>query len=58
MEASIRSIRRLEEVLALELIENHRLDGIVYVAHEEGVYSLELFQRLHHISTAPRSIQL
>ncbi|TKW02882.1 hypothetical protein SEVIR_7G033600v4 [Setaria viridis] len=34
---------------ALELVENHRLDGIVYFAHEEGVYSLELFQRLRQI---------
>jgi hypothetical protein len=34
---------------ALELVENHRLDGIVYFAHEEGVYSLQLFQRLRHI---------
>ncbi|PAN36860.1 hypothetical protein PAHAL_7G005700 [Panicum hallii] len=34
---------------ALELVENHRLDGIVYFAHEEGVYSLDLFQRLRQI---------
>jgi hypothetical protein len=48
---------------ALELVENHRLDGIVYFAHEEGVYSLDLFQRLRQIRYAtdccyPRSIQL
>ncbi|KAL6885545.1 hypothetical protein ACP4OV_010324 [Aristida adscensionis] len=34
---------------ALELVENHRLDGIVYFADEEGVYSLPLFHRLRHI---------
>ncbi|KAL6650200.1 hypothetical protein ACP70R_009125 [Stipagrostis hirtigluma subsp. patula] len=34
---------------ALELVENHRLDGIVYFADEEGVYSLNLFQRLRQI---------
>ncbi|CAL5029070.1 unnamed protein product [Urochloa decumbens] len=34
---------------ALELVENHRLDGIVYFAHEEGVYSLDLFHRLRQI---------
>lgn len=34
---------------ALDLVENHRLDGIVYFAHEEGVYSLDLFQRLRQI---------
>uniref|UniRef100_A0A0D9W1R1 Glycosyltransferases n=1 Tax=Leersia perrieri TaxID=77586 RepID=A0A0D9W1R1_9ORYZ len=34
---------------ALEVVENHRLDGIVYFADEEGVYSLHLFHRLRHI---------
>nr|ANC33504.1 glycosyltransferase 43E [Miscanthus lutarioriparius] len=34
---------------ALELIENHRLDGIVYFADEEGVYSLDLFKRLRQV---------
>jgi putative beta-1,4-xylosyltransferase IRX9 len=34
---------------ALELVENHRLDGIVYFADEEDVYSLHLFDRLRQI---------
>ncbi|WVZ83105.1 hypothetical protein U9M48_030283 [Paspalum notatum var. saurae] len=34
---------------ALDLVDNHRLDGIVYFADEEGVYSLQLFQRLRQI---------
>lgn len=34
---------------ALDLVENHRLDAIVYFAHEEGVYSLQLFHRLRQI---------
>lgn len=34
---------------ALEVVENHRLDGIVYFADEEGVYSLQLFDRLRQI---------
>ncbi|KAF0894526.1 hypothetical protein E2562_039523 [Oryza meyeriana var. granulata] len=34
---------------ALEVVENHRLDGIVYFVDEEGVYSLPLFQRLRQI---------
>ncbi|XBI87874.1 hypothetical protein VPH35_025898 [Triticum aestivum] len=33
----------------LEVVENHRLDGVVYFADEEGVYSLPLFDRLRHI---------
>ncbi|KQJ81696.1 probable glucuronosyltransferase Os04g0103100 [Brachypodium distachyon] len=33
----------------LEVVENHRLDGIVYFADEEGVYSLQLFDRLRQI---------
>jgi hypothetical protein len=37
---------------ALELVENHRHDGIVgivYFTDEEDVYSLHLFDRLHQI---------
>uniref|UniRef100_A0ACD5Y4C3 Uncharacterized protein n=1 Tax=Avena sativa TaxID=4498 RepID=A0ACD5Y4C3_AVESA len=34
---------------ALEVVENHRLDGVVYFADEEGVYSLQLFERLRQI---------
>jgi hypothetical protein len=34
---------------ALELIENHRHDGIIYFADEEDVYSLHLFDRLRQI---------
>jgi hypothetical protein len=34
---------------ALELIENHRLDGIVYFADEEGIYSLDLFKCLRQV---------
>lgn len=33
----------------LEVVENHRLDGVVYFADEEGVYSLPLFDRLRQI---------
>jgi hypothetical protein len=33
----------------LEVVENHRLDGVVYFADEEGVYSLQLFDRLRQI---------
>lgn len=41
---------------ALELIENHRLDGIVYFADEEGVYSLDLFKRLRQVRYCPTAI--
>lgn len=34
---------------ALELLENHRIDAIVYFADEEGVYSLDLFKRLRQV---------
>ncbi|KAG8064219.1 hypothetical protein GUJ93_ZPchr0004g39636 [Zizania palustris] len=34
---------------ALEVVENHRLDGIVYFADEEGVYSLQLFDHIRQI---------
>ncbi|KAK3145376.1 hypothetical protein QOZ80_4AG0328260 [Eleusine coracana subsp. coracana] len=34
---------------ALDLVENHRLDGIVYFAQEEGVYSLQLFHQMRQI---------
>ncbi|KAH1124931.1 hypothetical protein GYH30_014535 [Glycine max] len=35
---------------ALEHIEHHRLDGIVYFADDDNVYSLELFDALRDIS--------
>uniref|UniRef100_A0A251J524 Glycosyltransferases n=1 Tax=Manihot esculenta TaxID=3983 RepID=A0A251J524_MANES len=35
---------------ALEHIEKHRLDGIVYFADDDNVYSLELFESLREIS--------
>ncbi|KAK7351533.1 hypothetical protein VNO77_11066 [Canavalia gladiata] len=35
---------------ALEHIERHRLDGIVYFADDDNVYSLELFDTLRDIS--------
>ncbi|CAN8246090.1 unnamed protein product [Cochlearia groenlandica] len=35
---------------ALEHIELHKLDGIVYFADDDNIYSLELFQSLRHIS--------
>ncbi|CAL5205294.1 unnamed protein product [Lathyrus oleraceus] len=35
---------------ALEHIEHHRLDGIVYFADDDNVYSLELFQAIRDIS--------
>lgn len=34
---------------ALEHIERHRLDGIVYFADDDNVYSLELFDALRDI---------
>ncbi|XP_048527029.1 probable glucuronosyltransferase Os04g0103100 [Triticum urartu] len=33
----------------LEVVENHLLDGVVYFADEEGIYSLPLFDRLRQI---------
>ncbi|KAL5700074.1 Pglcat2p [Ranunculus cassubicifolius] len=35
---------------ALEHIEHHKLDGIVYFADDDNVYSLELFESLKEIS--------
>ncbi|CAJ2643155.1 unnamed protein product [Trifolium pratense] len=35
---------------ALEHIEHHKLDGIVYFADDDNVYSLELFQTMRDIS--------
>ncbi|KAJ7958866.1 Glycosyltransferase [Quillaja saponaria] len=35
---------------ALEHIEHHRLDGIVYFADDDNIYSLELFEDLRDIS--------
>ncbi|GKB44060.1 probable beta-1,4-xylosyltransferase IRX9H [Tanacetum coccineum] len=35
---------------ALEHIEHHKLDGIVYFADDDNVYSLELFETLRDIS--------
>lgn len=35
---------------ALEHIERHKLDGIVYFADDDNIYSLELFQSLREIS--------
>ncbi|XP_048567151.1 uncharacterized protein LOC125547238 [Triticum urartu] len=37
----------------LEVVENHLLDGVVYFADEEGVYSLPLFDRLPQIRHLP-----
>ncbi|KAJ3679791.1 hypothetical protein LUZ60_016069 [Juncus effusus] len=34
---------------ALDLIEKHRLDGIVYFADDDNIYSLDLFDRLRQI---------
>ncbi|XP_029126329.1 probable beta-1,4-xylosyltransferase IRX9H [Cajanus cajan] len=34
---------------ALEHIERHRLDGIVFFANDDNVYSLELFDALRDI---------
>ncbi|KAI8015018.1 putative beta-1,4-xylosyltransferase IRX9H [Camellia lanceoleosa] len=35
---------------ALEHIEHHKLDGIVYFADDDNIYSLELFESLREIS--------
>lgn len=35
---------------ALEHIEVHKLDGIVYFADDDNIYSLELFERIREIS--------
>ncbi|KAG8377408.1 hypothetical protein BUALT_Bualt08G0029900 [Buddleja alternifolia] len=35
---------------ALEHIERHRLDGIVYFADDDNIYSLELFENIREIS--------
>lgn len=43
---------------ALELIELHKLDGIVYFADDDNVYSLELFDRLREIKYAFLSVDL
>lgn len=43
---------------ALELIELHKLDGIVYFADDDNVYSLELFDRLREIKYAFLSVHL
>lgn len=34
---------------ALELIERHKLDGIVYFADDDNIYSLELFEKMREI---------
>ncbi|XP_059636370.1 probable beta-1,4-xylosyltransferase IRX9H [Cornus florida] len=36
--------------LALEHIEHHKLDGIVYFADDDNIYSLELFESMREIS--------
>ncbi|KAK9270470.1 hypothetical protein L1049_026050 [Liquidambar formosana] len=36
--------------VALEHIEHHKLDGIVYFADDDNIYSLELFESLREIS--------
>lgn len=36
--------------VALEHIELHRLDGIIYFADDDNIYSLELFENLREIS--------
>ncbi|KAK8645131.1 hypothetical protein V6N13_118980 [Hibiscus sabdariffa] len=35
--------------VALSHIETHRLDGIVYFANEDNIYSLDLFEQMRHI---------
>ena len=37
------------ESMALEHIEHHKLDGIVYFADEDNIYFLELFENLREI---------
>ncbi|KAK4353271.1 hypothetical protein RND71_028789 [Anisodus tanguticus] len=38
--------------VALEHIERHRLDGIVYFADDDNIYSLELFESISSIKTS------
>jgi cyclophilin family peptidyl-prolyl cis-trans isomerase len=47
--ASVVDYRSHQMNAGLEVVENHRLDGVVYFADEEGVYSLLLFDRLRKI---------
>jgi hypothetical protein len=47
--ASVVDYRSHQMNAGLEVVENHRLDGVVYFADEEGVYSLQLFDRLRQI---------
>ncbi|GMJ11081.1 IRREGULAR XYLEM 9-LIKE, IRREGULAR XYLEM 9 Homolog [Hibiscus trionum] len=35
--------------VALSHIETHQLDGIVYFANEDNIYSIDLFQQMRHI---------
>ncbi|KAL4302786.1 hypothetical protein GQ457_10G017910 [Hibiscus cannabinus] len=35
--------------VALSHIETHHLDGIVYFANEENIYSIDLFEQMRHI---------
>jgi hypothetical protein len=35
------------------VVENYRIDGVFYFADEEGIYSLQLFDRLREASMAP-----
>ncbi|KAK1677129.1 hypothetical protein QYE76_037977 [Lolium multiflorum] len=49
LNASAADYRSHQMNAGLEVVENHRLDGVVYFADEEGVYSLHLFDRLRQI---------
>jgi hypothetical protein len=47
--ASVVDYRSHHMSAVLEVVENNRLDGVVYFSDEEGVYSLQLFDRLRQI---------
>ncbi|KAL5558689.1 hypothetical protein UlMin_034900 [Ulmus minor] len=45
----VRDITVHQRNVALSHIETHRLDGIVYFADDDNIYSTELFEQMRHI---------
>jgi hypothetical protein len=35
--------------MVLEVVENNRIDGVIYFTDKEGLYSLQIFDRLRQI---------